>query len=1175
MSLISVKQTTDKNQAYASDPSASAWVSANAGTGKTYVLVQRVLRLLLAGTDPERILCLTFTKASASEMSNRLFARLSRWAIMEDAELKTVLGDLLGHQPASWEILQARRLFARALETPGGLKVQTIHAFCERLLQRFPLEAGIAPHFSVLDEEAHRELLRQSTDRVLAQAAKPTSSPLGRALKTVISRTGEDRFDEILRSVLSDREQLRNALRLLQQNGTDTEAVALVMRDVLGIHPDVSKAELVEQLANILSNDEIDRAVIALQEGKKTDCDIAAHLARARKAVSIESRRNAFAIAFLTTTGKARSDRRFITRQIREDSPDIASILVTARDRYHSIAQELTALYVADASSALILLADAIMQDYEQSKATRAALDFDDLILKTSDLLLRSDAAAWVLYKLDGGIDHILVDEAQDTSPKAWRVIDRLAEEFFSGEGARTITRTVFAVGDEKQSIYGFQGAEPKKFAEMGTNLRQKAKLAGREWHQIPLTLSFRSTSPILKSVDMTFGDREALQGVTAGGDAILHHAYRQGHAGHVEIWNTEKPAKSELTDPWQPFDDLQSDAPIHQLANRIADEIKNWLDSKKHLESCDRPIEPGDILILVRKREPFAAPMIRALKARQIPVSGADRMKITEQLGVMDLMALGDFLLMPEDDLALATLLKSPLFDFTDDDLFDIGYGRRIALWDALKFKKQERPHYADAFKTLRRWRARADLAPPYEFYAGLLIESGRRESMIAKLGPEAGDAIDEFLNMALSYDEMAPPSLQGFIEWMRLSGTEIKRDMEQDRNEVRIMTVHGAKGLEANIVFMPDTCSRRGNQRDDAVLSLAQRQAPTESPSHLIWAIPGSKQLSAVIEAREEKRKAERDEYHRLLYVAMTRARDQLYVCGFENKTGRDDGCWYDLIKERLSDELEEQVDPEGRTIWKISTPQREDPNRLRDISSQEETAVALPDWAEQRAPKEPIKAIPISPSMIIPLDPEEIEDIEKTKADEGQTVLPPGQLVSQNRFLRGQLTHTLLQHLPLLPQDRQEVAAKNLVKARGTMASEKMQDEIVTETLAILRHPDFAPLFGPESQAEVPVTAQIPPSKPGGTPLRITGEIDRLAILENEILIIDYKTNRPPPDDPQGVVPAYLAQLAAYRMAIRHIFQEKPIRCGILWTDGPRIMEIPSSLLDAHEQDLLQKG
>ncbi|MBE0691141.1 MAG: UvrD-helicase domain-containing protein, partial [Anaerolineae bacterium] len=510
-----------------------------------------------------------------------------------------------------------------------------------------------------------------------------------------------------------------------------------------------------------------------------------------------------------------------------------------------------------------------VQQRYIEAKARRAALDFDDLILRTAGLLTKADWAEWVLYKLDRGLEHILVDEAQDTSPRQWSIISGLANEFFAGAGAHDRPRTLFAVGDEKQSIYSFQGAEPKLFASSGADFARRAADAELNWRTVPLILSFRSTEAVLASVDRVFADPVRTPGLMASAGPIQHHARRIGHAGLVEIWPTEVWQAPEAAEAWSPLSDEPAQSPVARLTNRIAETIDGWLKGGERLESENRPVRAGDILILVRKRQPFAAAMVAALKARGIPVAGSDRMQLTEQIAVEDMMALGEFLILPEDDLALAAVLKSPMFNLDDDDLLTFAPGRKGSLWSALLAAAKANPRLAPAATTLRRWRAEADFRPPYEFFASLLDNEGIRTRMLARLGPEAAEPLDEFLDLALDYDDRNPPSLQGFLVWLRRLRLEIKRDQEHGRDEVRVMTVHGAKGLEAPIVFLPDTCSSGSGRQAGSLLPLPGVRRPVGFPDPYVWPVKGTSRHPAVQAAKNAIDAAEAEERDRLLYV------------------------------------------------------------------------------------------------------------------------------------------------------------------------------------------------------------------------------------------------------------------------------------------------------------------
>jgi ATP-dependent helicase/nuclease subunit A len=966
----------------------------------------------------------------------------------------------------------------------------------------------------------------------------------------------------VINAVLGKRAELARMVAYHNSPEDWAEAEALVLKRLFGVAEHAEDA-LLEQLADVLSDAEIDTALAAFAEfgsgARDSDAETALRTARASAG---ESRVAALAPAFLTQDGKPRAQ--VCSKAIERGAPSICALLDRAQADFADLTSKLAHLRLAEASAAVLALADAVQADYERRKQAEAVLDYDDLIVKTQNLLSRADAAAWVLYKIDGGIDHILVDEAQDTNPAQWSIIEALAAEFFAGAGASDKLRTLFAVGDEKQSIYSFQGANPARFGEVGRAFRQRAEAMGLVWHEVPLTLSFRSTEPILKAVDSVFGRAPAAEGLTWQAGAIIQHdAFRKGEAGLVELWEVEAEEKPDPTNAFEPWSEEPAGArSVDALCKRIATVIKSWLDQGEPLPAKGRNVRAGDILILVRRRDPFTTPMIRELKRLGGAVAGADRMKLTDQLAVQDLIALADFLLMPEDDLALAVVLKSPLFGFDDDDLFTLAHGRNGSLWAALQSKANDDARFAEAASRLSAWLARVDFLPPYEFFSELLGADAQRlrKAMLTRLGPEAAEAIDEFLDTALAYDREAAPSLQGFVNQLRAGDVEIKRDMHQERDDVRIMTVHGAKGLQAPIVFLPDTCMRPRLQ-GVRLYPMPRAGEPPDEVCHLIWPPAGHSKLSGIEDCKQLVERAEREEYHRLLYVAMTRAEDRLYVCGWEGLQKRETGAvWYDLIKDGLEGHLSPQLGSDGQPFRRMEMQQTE-PVQASAAKAEQAKPAPLPAWALAAAPRERSrpKLAPSRLNLGVEAEPHALPD---------QPPLGPLALSENGRYARGRLVHALLQHLPEVQPEDQERAARAFVAARGIGLTRDLQEEIVAETLAIVRDAAFAPLFQPGSLAEVPVVARI-----GGYDLE--GQIDRLARIDGGLLILDYKTNRPPPRTLDEVADAYIVQLAAYRAALVGLYGDLPLRAALLWTDGPRLMEIPSTSLDAAEQRLVRRA
>lgn len=735
--------------------------------------------------------------------------------------------------------------------------------------------------------------------------------------------------------------------------------------------------------------------------------------------------------------------------------------------------------------------------------------------------------------------------------------------------------RTLFAVGDEKQSIYSFQGAAPERFKKMGELFAQLARQAAMTWRDVPLNLSFRTVQTVLDAVDRVFADDSRTPGLTASpGQAIRHIASRHGSAGLVELWDTEAHGGDAAANPWEPLSETSERAPANRLAERIAATIERWLKNGEILPSTGKPITAGDILILVRKRNPFAVPMVAALKTRLIPVAGSDRVQLTEQVAVKDLIALGDFLTLPEDDLALATVLKGPLFNLTDDDLLAVAPGRKGALWKAFLAHADTTPRYRPAAEILKRWRSKADFIPPFEFYSALLDRDGGRALMLNRLGPESADSIDEFLELALGFDDGAPPSLTGFLASLREGGHEVKRDMEHGRNEVRVMTVHGAKGLEAPIVFLPDTCTTStGDSPGMKLLALENAQRPEGVSDPVAWAVKGTSGLDGLRQATNAQKTRDTQERNRLLYVAMTRARDRLYVAGFEGRRQKPADCWYNLISEALEPILT-PCEENGLNIRRFEAAQFAEVEKAKESPLAHYPAMALPSFAVKRAPAEPQLAVPLAPSRLEPYAPDaEGEPVYRAERAPGDNYDRPSplRLAEGGRFLRGTLTHALLEHLPHIPPEKRESAAKAFIERRGAGLSAGVRASIVKEASAILADAAFAPIFGPDSRAEVSIAATLPRPTGAGPALKLNGQIDRLVVLEREVLIIDYKTNRPPPNRVEAVAPAYLYQLAAYVLALSEIYPGKKVRAALLWTDGPNLMEVPSPVIQTYIRQL----
>jgi ATP-dependent helicase/nuclease subunit A len=1107
----------------ASDPEISAWVAANAGAGKTYTLANRVARLLLGGARPEKILCLTFTKAAAAEMQNRLFEQLGGWAMLPDENLREQIVRIGGD--AHEDLAKARRLFAQALETPGGLKVLTLHAFCQIVLSRFPLEARVPPAFQVLDDQTARELIGEARQHVLERAGSGDDE-LAEAVALLVTETSEARLSGILDAALGgDR-------RKLDRFFAGAADLASQVRDAHGLEDGDSIASVETGFCAELAREieDLRAAREWLSQGTKSDIDAAGKLALVLGDIA-----NGFAALggfLLTAAGEPRA--RLATKKLAEGRPDLLAFLISLQERYCAAAERRRAARAAQLVHAALILVRAMRDHYARAKRLRSVLDYDDLIVETRDLLARRRAAQWVLYKLDGGIDHVLIDEAQDTSPEQWEIVRKLTEEFFSGLGReRSQIRTIFAVGDEKQSIFSFQGADPSQF---GINRRHFAEViagAEQQLYEVPLITSRRSAPEILGFVDRVFESEAARAGLTYSGAEIVHRAHRETAKGGIEFWPALKPEEEEEADYYAPVDVVQKESPVARLAALVAERIDGWLKNGAQLPGHDRPIAPRDIMILLPRREPFGGEVIRQLKLRRVPVAGADRVRLTEQIAVMDLIALGRFVLQREDDLNLAALLRSPLCGLSEDELFSLAHGRKGDLWSALAARRGD---FAAAHGFLSTLLERADYAPPFEFYSHALTTLGGKEKLLARLGMESADAIEEFVTLTLAHERSHSPSLEGFLDWVERGGVEIKRDMEHGRDEVRVMTVHGAKGLEADIVILPDTTalpeppSRKGHllyDEDKVLFPLADDEAPLMV-----------KQAKARAEAETLR------EHRRLLYVALTRARDRLYVCGFENKKGVKEGSWYELARAAAESLGVKVTQGDGEIISYGATGEEKG---IAAMAMRKQHA--LPDWIAKPAPIEPALPRLIRPSDAVGVAP------------------PAFSPLGAGRFRRGLVVHALLARLPEIAPERRRAVALAFVEASGL----KQPEALVDETLAVLDDPAFAAVFAPGSQAEAGLVAELPELGMGA---RVNGRIDRLAVSAESVLILDYKTNRPPPACEADVPAVYLAQMALYRAAAAKVFSGRRIVCGLVFTDGPRLLQLSDVVLDAQMAGILRR-
>ncbi|WP_187428489.1 RecBCD enzyme subunit RecB [Roseobacter fucihabitans] len=1109
---MSPRDDATEAQVRAARPDASTWLAANAGSGKTRVLTDRVARLLLDGVQPQHILCLTYTKAAASEMQNRLFKRLGAWAMLPSDDLTASLRELGVEGPIGEHRLRdARTLFARAIETPGGLKIQTIHSFCASLLRRFPLEAQVSPQFTEIEDRA-ADLLRAEIVDLMADGPDA-------ALIDAIARhyTGED-FSKLTRAVIGHRDLLRtpmgwgDILKVFDQP-------ADLSRD--GISASVFLGGEAVLIADILP---------ALQNKGGLDTKAAEKLARIGD-LGYDSLAALEGVFLFGATAKSPFGAKigsFPTKPTQAVLSEHMQRLDDFMGRVEAAREPRLSLIAAEKTQALQGFAAQFIRRYEGQKLLRGWLDFDDLIFKARDLLNDPAVAAWVLFRIDGGIDHILVDEAQDTSPAQWDVIRKLAAEFSSGKGARDEARTLFVVGDKKQSIYSFQGADPKEFDRMEAEFRSKLQAGERDFQSLTLGYSFRSSEAVLDVVDAAFADQEA-----AGfSQDAKHIAFKQNLPGRVDIWPLVEKQQDADDRVWhEPLDRRSEHHHTVILAQQIAGQIKQMINDGQTIPVdmpegglAKRRVTAGDFLILVQRRSDLFAEIIRACKTHDLPIAGADRLKVGGELAVRDLAALLSFLAVAEDSLSLATALRSPLFGWSEQDLFTLAQGRdEKYLWQTLRNRAEQ---YPKTLAVLNDLRANVDFLRPYDLIERILTRHKGRRNLLSRLGNEAEDGINALLSQALAYERNAVPSLTGFLVWMETDDLEIKRQIDSASDQIRVMTVHGAKGLEAPIVILPDTGKRNIQIKDDIV----------KMRGHAVWKTSTSDMPRVMSDTLDGLKETQFEERLRLLYVALTRAEKWLIIAAAGELSKQNDS-WYQIVDGALDQMDARDVTFQGLAI-KRHTHAHWDDLPEADIPVEAAKTVVLEDLFHRPPPSPPVILETLSPS------------------DLGGAKALPGEQGRDEEAAKayGTLVHKYLEHLSVAASQNWPATLASL---RSADPNNSDHDEAAKEARFVLQSAELANVFSDNSLAEVAVTAQIGHR-------RLAGIIDRLIITDTKILAVDFKTNQTVPAQAKNCPEGILRQMGAYAHALAQIYPHHKIRTAVLWTKTAMLMHLPHEIV-----------
>ncbi|MEZ5690759.1 MAG: double-strand break repair helicase AddA [Rickettsiales bacterium] len=1100
---------------YLFNPETCSFVSANAGSGKTSLLTNRVLGLLISGIEADKILCITFTKAAAAEMSKRILDSLASWVMADEKELKEKVSYLTDKECSAEILLRARSLFAQLIESPNSINIQTIHSFSQSLLRRFPLEANINPYFSVMDEHDVGESMAEARLRLFSNALSHDVT-LKQSIDFIGGNTSEFRFNKLMNEIIKN----KSKFSLFLQYSTDISEIRKKLYDFFSLPNKTDYHSLFMESFNYDENTiSILRqaADILITSDSKNDQKIGDNIAYwlnspDKRQEIIED----YIKIFLTDKSEPR--KRLFTKNT-AISELMKEYIVGEQRRVAKFHDDRNSLRIIEYSFNLLVITASLLADYEAIKKSHGWMDYDDLIIEANRLLSISGMSEWVLFKLDGGVDHVLVDEAQDTSPLQWQIINCLVKEFFAGEGARDKDRSLFIVGDEKQSIFSFQGADVKEFERRKKYFTDLIESSGKEFHSLDLIKSYRSTKSVLKLVDSVFVSDKARKGVTFSDKKMSHEVIRKNHTGLVELWPLF--IKEEDESKASGFN-----SPKAKLVKHIAETIKGWIDKKE--------AKAGDIMILLRKRTWFADSLVRALKRRGVAVAGSDRMVLSENLAVRDLIALGEVLLLPDDDLTLASCLKSPIFNLSDDDLFELAYGRGdTTLWKKLSESKK----FSASYEILCDLRAKTDFISPFELYSYLLNNLGAYSSFIGRMGEEIADPIDEFMRQIIIYEKSYPKSLQGFISWFTSGSGDVKRDMEQGRDFVRIMTVHSSKGLQSKIVILPDTLSVPSHNEQDDILWFDDIPICCPTDIH---------KPDKYTKCYEELKGRFLDEYRRLLYVALTRAEDRLYIYGASVKKEPSEDSWYQLVKNGMRDIATpfDTIFGQGLRIGELEKEnfyEQVENNNLKTVSEESENDFSFLG-----------RAIPAEQAPVKPITPSKL-------AEQMPAAISP--LAGKNNFVSGKLVHLLLQYLPAQQASKRRETAAIIADKFSSLIDRQVIDKSISDVMNIVNNPEFSFLFAEGSLAEVPIVGNV---ELKGKIVSVSGQIDRLYIGKTDVWIIDFKSNNYPPSSPEHIPAAYIKQLNLYRLLLKKIYPDKEIHCALLWTVRARLDIVNDDLL-----------
>ncbi len=1106
------------NSSLASDPKFSVFVSANAGTGKTRALTHRVFRLLLNGAKPDSILCVTYTKAAAAEMQQRLQNTLSRWAVCSESELISDLTEMSEPNPSQEKILISRQLFARILDNEDGPRIETIHSFCQTILSRFPIEAGVPPGFDLITESESNEILQR---RMLELFATPESH-IKKKLYFLAKFTDERTLGHYLIQILQKRE-------IIEKFATDPSSAKRFkehLRMQIGCKSMADfSSEKLTMMAQIKQLP-FQKMADALNGGRKNDKEAAFKIKRWASLLPQQAEAEFFLLVDVFFSG-GNPKKRIGTKVVRERNPELEGYIFKAQRLISEYMQTQNGAYTGELSFYILSLAAELYLSFQHQKFSRGVLDFDDLIFFTNRLLQKQQIHAWVRWKLETAIQHVLVDEAQDTSPMQWSVISNLLSEFFESEDEEPLPRTFFAVGDYKQSIYSFQNADPNVFVTKQSEIKEQADQYRKPFKQLSLSKSYRSSASILSFVDKVMQD-ERIIGV--GDTYVQHGLHWDSLSGSVELWPVVESQEKQLKIPFMPVEMERIETAEVILAERIALHIKALLESGSD-NILGRDVCPNDIMILVRQRDSFLANLRAALISTRISVSPPDRIILQNQIEIQDLLALADVCLSPDDDLQLASILKSPLLELQEDDLQELAIARgKASLFSRLKEYEKSECIKGLACRKLIEWRSRAGTQDVFSFFNHILIGDRSVDAFIKRLGIGVIESFNGFLQEILAFEKAGNLELSQFVRSFRDSqGTLLRDNSAFAYPQVRLLTIHGSKGLEAPIIYLPDMLTAK-----------APSDTLTFSQEWIYWTENSNFAPSYITEIRNAEKEKIKREDDRLLYVALTRAEQALIIAGWEAPARRViKNSWYQLLRDTISNDPA-CVDIDG--ILKLQfAPSTKTRKKEEPSIKQEKIVATVPNWYDEF----PNNYAKTKGAIIRPSE---------WQSDEQQ--LAPHQKAQLEAIERGNLIHTLLERLPLFPESEQETTATRYIKKQMPKLSQQEVTMLFGEVYAILHHKECSDLFSKESLVETAIIGRI-------GELEISGQIDRLIVTDTYIKLADFKTGRPSVNPPQ----TYLRQMALYMGLLKQLYPDRSFHSFLIWTQSAEVMPLLNGQLNAY--------